>query len=89
MWCVIGLESNAPRLRATMPRVSDTWPPPGPQKPERCSSMSRLVDPPRYPGRLHASIWETTFGVKLRVEHRGVDQIAIVTIGMNAAAAHR
>ena len=54
------------------PRVSDTWPPPGPQKREP------LLEHVRDPWTLHgvqshvtAAIWQNDFGLELRVEHGG------------------
>jgi hypothetical protein len=60
------------RDRATISRVSDTWPPPGPQKREP------LLEDVRTLWTLHgiqancmASIYQTTFGMELRIEHGG------------------
>ena len=58
--------------RATIRRVSDTWPPPGPQKREALLEHIRDVWTLRYiETNCTAVIWRNDFGLELRVEHGG------------------
>jgi hypothetical protein len=52
--------------------VSDTWPPPGPQKPEPLLEHVRDLWTLRYvETNCTASIWRNDFGLEVRVEHGG------------------
>ena len=54
------------------PRVSDTWPPPGTQKPEPLLEHIRDVWTRRYvETNCTAAIWRNDFACGLRVEHGG------------------
>ena len=72
MCCVIGLESNTPRLRATISRVSDTWPPAGPEKcPSTLEHVRDLWTLHGIQSNCTAAIWRNDFGLELRVLHGG------------------
>ena len=59
-----------PIRRATIPRVSATWPPPGPQKREPTLEHVRNVWTLRYiETDCTAAIWRNDFGLELRVLH--------------------
>jgi hypothetical protein len=58
--------------RATIPGLSDTWPPPGPRK--RPPTLEHVRDLWRLRGAqsdVTAAIWRNDFGLELRVEHGG------------------
>lgn len=63
---------SEPRRCATICRVSDTWPSPGPQKREPLLEHVRDVWTLRYvETNCTASIWRNDFGLELRVENNG------------------
>jgi hypothetical protein len=58
--------------RATISRVPDTWPPPGPQK--RPPTLEHIRDLWQLRGitsNVTAAIWRNDFGLELRVENNG------------------
>ena len=60
------------RVRATISRVSHTWPPPGPRK--RPPTLEHVRDVWTLRGitsDVTAAVWRNDFGLELRVEHRG------------------
>jgi hypothetical protein len=65
------LSSRAASLRSD-PRVSDTWPPPGPQRrPPTLEHVRDVRSLHGIQGICTAAIYRTTFGVELRIEHDG------------------
>ena len=64
--------NRAHRNRATIWRVSDTWPPPGPRKRPPTLEHVRDVWTLRYvETNCTAAIWRNNFRLELRVEHGG------------------